>query len=203
MTDGCPPPGASSTLKPECCRWKWACNAQITGSHFKINARLRQRDAADLWVNPLNGAFCFLFSPNLRSVMQAGCSSDCGGAELELGGHGCTPACRLKVFYYLDLWHKVAFFIPINGFICVHCVRAYVCVSACWQGPGCEINQEFRWIFLVDGTQTSSPVFTCGSQPIWGRRPATVFLPHQNDGGRDLQVFTLTTQVFLLGKTLA
>lgn len=34
---------------------KWACNAQITNSHFKMNALLWQQDAADLWVNPKLG----------------------------------------------------------------------------------------------------------------------------------------------------
>lgn len=65
MTDG-PPPPASSTLNWEWYHSKLARNAQITSSHFRINAWLWQRDAADLWVNP---KWRLLFSIKPMSVI--------------------------------------------------------------------------------------------------------------------------------------
>lgn len=59
--------------------------------------------------------------------------------------------------------------------VCVVFVPMCVCVCV-GKTPGCESERET----LVDiFSQNSSPVFTFGAQPDPGRRPSTVFLPHQ------------------------
>lgn len=70
-----------------------------------------------------------------------------------------------------------------------------------------KASAKFCFIFLVDRSQNSSAAFTFRPQPNLGRRPGTVFPPAPKkafcgDEGRDRRVFTHTTEVFLLGKTL-
>lgn len=80
-----PPPTPSSTFIWLWYRSKYACNAKLTGSHFRINAWLCQYEA-DLWVNP-NGAFCVLFSQCLWSVIYAYM-------------HTALPTLPLKAFFW-------------------------------------------------------------------------------------------------------
>lgn len=65
------PPTPSSTFNWVWYRSKYACNAKLTGSHFRINAWLCGISTGQTFGWTPNGAFCVLFSQCLWSVIYA------------------------------------------------------------------------------------------------------------------------------------